>query len=147
MTATARQPGLSNVERLHAAATDDASARNVGTVVEVMEGFTRGDFTVLASRMAPAGQTFVSGFTPERLGPHLGNPNFVADTFCNGMHFEIKAAASTADVVFVEWHDDARTHRDERYENDGISVFHFGEDGTIVAYHEYIDHEKFFAVL
>lgn len=147
MTTITPEPGLSNVERLRAAGTDHVSKRNVETVIEVMEGFTRGDFTVLASRMAPTAQTFVSGFTPERLGPHLGNPNFIADTFCNGMHFEIKAAASTADVVFVEWHDEARTHRDERYENDGISVFYFGDDGAITAYHEYIDHEKFFAVL
>ena len=147
MTVIEREPGLSNVDRLEAAATDGVSSRNVATVVDVMQGFARGDFTVLASRMAPTGQTWVSGFTPERLGPHLGNPNFIADTFSNGMHFEIKAAACAGDVVFVEWHDEALTSRNQRYENDGISVFYFDGEGRIAAYHEYIDHDRFFAVL
>lgn len=139
--------GVKNVERLEATGRTAAEQRNVATVRAIMEGFSRSDFTVLASKLAPNGNTWVVGFTPERLGEHAKDPMMVPNLFCNGMLFDIKQAAAEGDRVFVEWEDEALTSKGETYRNTGVSIFTFEPDGKVMSYREYIDPANFFAVL
>ena len=139
--------GVTNAERLEAAGRTDEERRNVATVLRVYEGLAKSDFTVFPNNMTPDGVTWVVGFTPERLGKHAETPNFVAELFCNGMHFDIKKAAAEGNFVFVEWEDECLTRHGKIYQNTGLSVFTFAPDGKISSYREYIDPNNFFAVL
>ena len=139
--------GITNAERLEAPGRTAAEQRNMATTRKVFEGICRSDFTVLASHLAPEGGTWVVGFSPEKLGKHASNPNFVAELFCNGMHFDIRQAAVEGNRVCVEWDDECITRDGKTYQNTGVSLITFNDDGKILSYREYIDPEKFFAVL
>jgi ketosteroid isomerase-like protein len=141
------QIGVTNVERLEAAGRTPEEQRNVRTVRAVYESIARSDFSGMASRLAPNGTTWVVGFTPERLGKHASNPNFVAELFCNGMHFDIRQAVAEGNRVFVEWDDECITRGGKHYKNTGIGLFEFNDAGQITSYREYIDPENFFSVL
>ena len=49
--------------------------------------------------------------------------------------------------VVVEWTGIEVTKDGLRYENNGVSLFTFDDDGRIVNYREHIDPEKSYAVL
>lgn len=136
-------PGLTGTDRLEAAAgRSPGELRNVETAKRVLEGFARGNFSVLASNLAPGATTWVLGLTAESLGGSA-----IADVFSGGMHFDIKSAAAEVDRVFLQWEDEADTSTGHRYENHGVSVFAFDSDGRITSYHEYIDPANLYAVL
>ena len=139
--------GLINAERFDAKGTTNAEKRNVSTVRAIFEGLSRGDFSVLYSQLAAGGSVWILGFTPERLPSKARDPNFFPELFCNGMQFDIKQVAVDGDLVVVEWEDDCITKDGKRYENTGCNWFTFNDDGKITSYREYIDPEKFFAIL
>ena len=139
--------GVTNIERLDAHGRTAEEARNVATVREIFEGFSRSDFTVLRSKMADGASTWVVGFSAETLGSNFGDPAFVPKLFCNGMHFDIKQAAAEGNLVCVEWDDEAITSRGDRYHNTGVSLFTFDGDGKILSYREYINPQNFFEVM
>ena len=139
--------GLFHAERLDAVGRTAAEVRNVATVRAVLEGLGRSDFGALYSRLAPDAAVAVVGLTPEKLGVHAANPNFIPETFPNGMRFTVLQAIAEGDRVFVEWEDEAVTAKGRPYRNEGVSLFHFDVEGRIVAYREHIDVEKFIEVL
>ena len=97
--------------------------------------------------MAPKAAFWVLGLTPEKLGAHGLNPNFIAELFPDGMQFDILQAVAEGNRVVVEWKDEAITKGGLRYENNGVSLFTFDDEGRIVNYREYIDPDKFYAIL
>lgn len=121
--------------------------RNMETVRTIFEGLSRGEWGALAAHMAPGGKTWVLGFTPERLARHVRSTNFIAETFPDGVRFDIKASVAEGNRIVVEWDDEAEASTGKHYENNGVSIFTFDDDGRITSYHEYIDPERFFAVL
>jgi ketosteroid isomerase-like protein len=139
--------GLNNAERFDAKGRTVAEQRNVATVRTIFEGLSRGDFSVLYSNLAADGSVWIVGFTPERLPKKARNPNFFPELFCNGMQFDIKQVAVDGNLIVVEWEDDCITKDGKKYENTGCSLFTFNDDGKLSSYREYIDPEKFFAIL
>ena len=139
--------GLFYAERLDAAGRTATEVRNVATVRAVFEGLGRSDFGALYSRLAPDATTEVVGLTPEKLGVHASNPNFIPETFPHGMRFTVRQAVAEGDRVFVEWDDEAVTAKGRNYVNVGVSLFRFDAEGRIVDYREHIDVDKFIEVL
>ena len=139
--------GVSNIEKLDAPGRTAVENRNVGLVRQIMEGFARTDFMVLASNLAPGGDIWVQGLSPEKVGNMMEMLGKLPQIFSNGMHFTIKQVAVEGHVVFVEWDDEAITSRGLTYRNNGVSVFTFNDQGRILSYHEYIDSQQLFAVL
>lgn len=138
---------LKNAELLDAKGKNANEKRNVATVRAIFEGFSSGNMNVLGSYLAKGGKAWVVGFTPEKLPPKMKNPNFLSELFCNGMQFTVKQVAVDGNLVVVEWDDDAVTKDGKRYQNNGCSLFVFNDEGKISSYHEYMDPDKFFAVL
>ncbi|MBN1613449.1 MAG: nuclear transport factor 2 family protein [Deltaproteobacteria bacterium] len=139
--------GLTHAERFDDKGRTAAEKRNVATVRAIFEKLSQGDFSGLFLNLAPGGSFWICGFTPERLPAKARDPNFFPDLFCNGMHFDIKQVAVDGDTIVVEWIDDAVTKDGKKYENTGCNWFTFNDEGKIINYREYIDPEKFFAVL
>lgn len=140
--------GISGLENFQGATPrSQTELRNVETARAILEGLSRGEWDVLRAHMAPGGSTWVLGFTPERLAKHVRSPNFIAETFPNGVSFDIKAVVAEGSRVVVEWDDEAEASTGKHYENNGVSIFTFDEEGRLASYHEYIDPERFFAVL
>ncbi|KAA0239178.1 hypothetical protein EDM76_03720 [bacterium] len=140
--------GISGAEQFQSATPRSQPVqRNVETARAILDGLSRGEWDILRTHLAPGGSTWVLGFTPERLAKHVRSPNFIAETFPNGVSFEIKAVVAEGNRVVVEWDDEADTSTGKHYENNGVSIFTFDEEGRLASYHEYIDPERFFAVL
>lgn len=139
--------GLEKAEIFDGAGTTPAEKRNVATAKAIFEALSRGDFAALPKYLAPGTAPWILGFTPERLGKHAANPGFVAETFVHGLLFEFRSIVVAGDAVVVEWRDEALTAKGKRYENDGITVLRFDDEGRITTFREYIDPERFFSVL
>lgn len=139
--------GVSNIERLEAPCRSEAEQRNVATVRAIYEGMARADFSVLPAHMAPNASIWVLGWTANKLGAHAHNPNLLPELFPNGIQFDIRQAVVEGNRVAVEWTDEAITKDGLEYRNTGVNLFLFDEEGRVIDYREYIDPEKFFAVL
>ena len=139
--------GLKNAERFNAAGRTSAQQRNIATVRIIFEGLARADFSVLYTNLAADGSIWIVGFTPEKLPENAGNPNFFSELFPNGMEFDIKQVAVDGNLIVVEWEDTCVTKDGKKYENTGCSLFTFNDEGKIRSYREYIDPEKFYAIL
>ncbi len=141
------QPGVIHAELFDAAGRTPAEEHNVAIAREVFDAFSRTDFGFVQTKAAPGADVRVAWLTPERLSQHTQNENFVADTFSKGMRFEILAVAAEGPTVCVQWRDEAETSAGKAYENDGISIFQFDQEGRIQSYLEYIDLERLWEVL
>jgi ketosteroid isomerase-like protein len=136
-----------HIERIGAGAATPHEERNAALVRKIFTGFSVSEFHHLYENMIDPTAVIVVGLDFKRLGKWAEDPNFVPKLFSNGMNFEIHEAAVEGDVVFVQWHDRAEASTGKSYENDGLSVFKFDNQGKIVSYHEYFDPEKFYEVL
>ena len=136
-----------HIERIGAGAANSTEARNAALVRKIFTGFSVAEFNHLYENMNDPTAVTVIGLDFKRLGKWAQDPNFVPKVFSNGMTFEILESAVDGDTVFVEWHDSAETSTGKTYENDGLSVFKFDNQGKIDSYHEYFDPEKFYEVL
>ncbi len=141
------EPGVIHPEHFEAPGRTPDEERNIAVAREVFEAFSRTDFDFVATRAAPGADVGVAWLTPEKVSQHTQNPNFVADTFTNGMRFEILAVAAEGPTVCVQWRDEAETFSGKEYVNDGISIFQFDEEGRIRSYLEYVDLERLWEVL
>ena len=139
--------GVNYIERLESPGRSATEQRNMTTVQTVFQGLARADFRVLYSHMAPNASFWVLGLTPEKLESHGLNPNFIAELFPDGLQFDILEAVAEGNSVAVEWKDEAITKGGLTYENNGVSLFTFDDEGRIVNYREYIDPDKFYAIL
>ena len=140
--------GITNGDRLDAAGRSATEKRNVATARAVMEGFARGDFTVLPTKLAPGAEVTVVGLTPEKIGPkRAADPGWIAKVMANGLRFDILDAAAERDFVAIEWKDEAETTTGKHYENDGVSLFRFDAEGRVTSYREYLDLDRFLAVI
>jgi limonene-1,2-epoxide hydrolase len=138
---------VTHIERIGAGAATSAEERNAAVVRKVFNGFASSDFGQLYANMTDPTAVKVIGLDFTRLGKWASDPNFVPKVFDKGMNFEILESAVDGDLLFVQWHDRAEASTGKSYENDGLSVFKFNDEGKIVSYHEYFDPEKFYEVL
>lgn len=138
---------VKHIERIGAGAASPAEERNAALVRKIFTGFSLSEFHHLYASMTDPTAVKVIGLDFTRLGKWAADPDFVPKVFNRGMNFEILESAVDGDLVFVEWHDRAEASTGKSYENDGLSVFKFNDEGKIVSYHEYFDPEKFYAVL
>lgn len=141
------ETGVIHPERFDAAGRTPDEDRNVALVKQAFEAFARTDFDFLYTKTIPDAEVGVAWLTPEKLGEHAENLDFVPQTFNQGMRFEIYTVVAEGDTVCVQWHDTARTSSGKIYENDGLSVFKFADDGRVRSYLEYIDLDKLVAAL
>jgi ketosteroid isomerase-like protein len=139
--------GVIDIERIGADAKGAAEERNTALVRKIFTGFAASDFSHLYANMVDPSAVTVVGMDFKRLGKWLSEGDFVPKLFDRGMRFEILSSATGPDVVFVQWHDRADASTGKAYENDGLSVFKFNDQGKIVSYYEYFDPEKFYEVL
>ena len=121
--------------------------RNVALARDIMESFSRSDFEFLYRHTIRGPEIRVVGLTDEKLGSHKDNENLVPDTFPNGMQFTIHMVVAEGQNVCVQWDDIALASSGKTYENSGLSVFKFTEDGKVAGYIEYIDADKFLEVI
>ena len=138
---------IKSSELLNAVGRPAAEQRNIATVRIIFEGLARADFSVLFSNLAADGSVWIVGFTPQKLPKNASNPNFFSELFPNGMDFDIKQVAIDGNFIVVEWEDMCITKDGKKYENTGCSLFTFNHEGKIQNYREYIDPEKFYAIL
>jgi ketosteroid isomerase-like protein len=139
--------GVIDSERIGADAQGAAEERNTALVRNIFAGFAASDFSHLYANMVDPSAVTVVGLDFKRLGKWAAEGDFVPKLFHRGMRFEILSSATGPDVVFVQWHDRAETSTGKTYENDGLSVFKFDNQGKIVSYYEYFNPEKFYEVL
>ena len=139
--------GVVNIDRIGAGAANADEERNAALVRSIFTGFAAADFSHLYANMIDPGAVTVVGLDFTRLGKWAADPDFVPKLFNKGMRFEILESAVGNGVVFVQWHDRAEASTGKPYENDGLSVFKFDNQGKIVSYHEYFNPEKFYEVL
>lgn len=133
---------LRGVDLVEAAASTDEERRNVQTVLDVFASASRGDFTFLKKHLAPGGDVWWVANDDVRFTK--GQSGF-GSIFPTGVTFVFKRAAVNGRVVLVEWDDEADTVMGDRYENHGVCVFEFDEDGRVLAYREYFDPRPLFA--
>lgn len=143
----ARETGVRNLDLLEAPGRSPAETRHVETVRAILLGFSRSDFSVLYAALAPEPEIRIIGLTPEKLGRHANNPALVPETFSNGMLFTVRQCVAEGERVAVEWDDVAVTSGGLLYENSGLSLFRFDAEGRIASYHEYLDPDRFVAIL
>ena len=141
------EPGIVHPERFERPGRTAEEERNMRLAREVMEAFSRTDFDFFYSKTIKNAEVLVVGLTDEKLGEHAKNPNLVPQTFNQGMRFTVKCAIAEGNTCCIQWDDVAMATSGKQYENSGMSVFKFTEDGQIASYVEYIDPDKFLEVI
>ncbi len=137
------EPGVIHPERLDGEGRSAQEESNMALVRQVFEALSRSEFSFLYANMAEPSVVDVIGVTPEKMGEPGKNPNLVPETFNRGMRFEIKRALIEGNRVCVQWSDQAETSTGHQYQNRGLSLFQFNDEGKITHYFEYLDPDNF----
>lgn len=139
--------GVIDIERFDVPGRSAREQRNAAKARELFLALSRSEFSALWENLAPGGHVEVVGLTPERLGERAKNPNFIPELLPNGMCFRILETIAEGDTVVVRWEDEAMTSTGKKYENKGINVLRFDDEGRFTSCVEYIDPNKFLEVM
>lgn len=137
------ETGVFRTERFDGDGRSAEESRNMQLVRRIFEHLARSQFHFLYENLAESGVVDVIGLTPEKMGEAGKNPNLIPETFTKGMRFEIERAFAEGNRVCVQWSDRAETSGGRIYQNKGLSLFEFNDEGKITHYYEYLDPDNF----